>query len=317
MPVSELGQKPRTPAARPFALPPVPSLLLAAVSIQGGAALAKSLFPLLGPATVTSLRVGFAALILCLIWRPRLNQVSRAGWKTLLPYGVTLGVMNLTYYLALERIPLALAVTLEFVGPLAVAVLNSRRALDFLWVGLATLGLLLIVPWPGQATGVQGGGLDPVGVALSLAAGVCWGVYIWAGQRVAQVFAGPQSVALGMGIAAAVILPFGVVLGALHPGGPGGAWSLLTPGAVFTMMGVAVLSSALPYSLEMGALRTLPARVFGVLMSLEPAVAAVIGLVFLHESLSVPQWVAIACVMAASVGVTQGAGKKAVAPVEV
>jgi len=309
--VSELGQEPRA-AARSLALPAVPSLLLAAVSIQGGAALAKSLFPLLGPATVTSLRVGFAALILCLIWRPRLRQVGRAGWKTLLPYGVTLGVMNLTYYLALERTPLALAVTLEFIGPLAVAVLNSRRALDFLWVGLATLGLLLIVPWPGQVSG-----LDPIGVALSLAAGVCWGVYIWAGQRVAQVFAGPQSVALGMGIAAAVALPFGAVLGTTHPGGPLGAWSLLTPGAVFTMLGVAVLSSALPYSLEMGALRTLPARVFGVLMSLEPAVAAVIGLVFLHEALSAAQWVAIACVMAASVGVTQGAGKKAVAPVEV
>ncbi|WP_424952263.1 EamA family transporter [Deinococcus sp.] len=290
--------------------PPIPSLLLAAVSIQGGAALAKSLFPLLGPPAVTGLRVTFAALILVLIWRPDLRGVSRAAWRTLLPYGVSLGLMNLAYYLALERIPLGLTVTLEFVGPLAVAVLASKRTADFLWVALAALGLLLIVPWPGRSAG-----LDPLGVGLALFAGACWGVYIWAGQRVARVFAGPQGVALGMGVAALVALPFGVILGAQH--GASGAWAQLSPGVLLTALGVAILSSALPYSLEMGALRALPARVFGVLMSLEPAVAAVIGLLFLHEGLSVPQWVAIACVMGASVGVTLGAGTRAVPPVEV
>ena len=294
-------------SASGFVLPPVPSLLLAALSIQGGAALAKSLFPLLGPPAVTSLRVGFAALILWLIWRPDIRRVDRAGWRALLPYGVSLGLMNLAYYLALERIPLGLTVTLEFVGPLTVAVLASRQAADFVWVGLAALGLLLIVPWPGQASA-----LDPLGVVLALFAGVCWGVYIWAGQRVAGVFAGPQGVALGMTIAALTTLPFGAVLGAQH-----GAWTHLGPVVLLTALGVAVLSSALPYSLEMGALRTLPARVFGVLMSLEPAVAAVIGMVFLGEHLKVVQWVAIACVMAASVGVTLGAGRKAVPPVEV
>ena len=288
----------------------MPSLLLAAVSIQGGAALAKSLFPLLGPSAVTSLRVLFAALILWVVWRPDVRRVSRAGWRVLLPYGLTLGLMNLAYYLALERIPLALAVTLEFVGPLSVAVLSSRRAADFVWVGLAALGLLLIVPWPGRAEA-----LDPLGVGLALFAGVCWGVYIWAGQRVARVFAGPQSVAFGMGIAALVALPLGAVLSSLEV--PGGGWTHLTPLALLTVLGVAALSSALPYSLEMGALRTLPARVFGVLMSLEPAVAALIGMVFLKEHLSLVQWLAVACVMAASVGVTLGAGNRAAPPVEV
>jgi inner membrane transporter RhtA len=281
--------------------------MLAAVSIQGGAALAKTLFPVLGPPAVTSLRVLFAALILGLIWRPDLRRISRATWITLLPYGVSLGLMNLAYYLALERIPLGLTVTLEFVGPLTVAVLASRRASDFLWVGLAALGIVLIVPWPGQAAG-----LDPLGIALALFAGACWGIYIWAGQRVAKVFAGPQGVALGMGIAALTTLPFGLVLGAQH-----GAWTHLTPLILLISLGVAVLSSALPYSLEMGALRALPARVFGVLMSLEPAVAGVIGLIFLREHLSLIQWTAIACVMAASVGVTQGAGGKREPPLEV
>ncbi|WP_407571143.1 EamA family transporter [Deinococcus altitudinis] len=308
-----------TPTVRPFTLPPVPSLLLAAVSIQGGAALAKSLFPLLGPSAVTSLRVLFAAMILWAVWRPDVRRVNRAGWKVLLPYGVALGLMNLAYYLALERIPLALAVTLEFVGPLAVAVLSSRRAADFTWVALAALGLLLIVPWPGQPhTGQlhvgQTGALDPVGVALALFAGVCWGTYIWAGQRVAQVFEGPKSVAFGMGIAAVVALPLGLILSGLERQG---SWAHLTPLALLTVLGVAALSSALPYSLEMGALRVLPARVFGVLMSLEPAVAALIGMVFLSESLSPVQWLAVACVMAASVGVTLGAGKKAAPPIEV
>ncbi|WP_425147718.1 EamA family transporter [Deinococcus sp.] len=281
-------------SAAPFRLPPVPSLLLAAVSIQGGAALAKTLFPAFGPPAVASLRVLLAAVILALIWRPQLAQVSRAGWRALLPYGVALGIMNLTYYLSLERIPLALAVTLEFVGPLGVALLASRRALDFVWAALAAAGLLCIVPWPGAAAR-----LDPVGMILALTAGVCWGVYIWAGGRVAQVFAGPQGVALGMSIAALTVLPFGVVLGSQHH-----AWNHLSLPAILTALGVAVLSSALPYSLEMAALRTLPARVFGILMSLEPAVAAVVGLIFLGEHLKALQWLAIACVMAASAGVT-------------
>ncbi|MFC4453211.1 DMT family transporter [Deinococcus sonorensis] len=292
---------------RSLTLPPVPSLLLAAVSIQGGAALAKTLFPLLGPMAVTSLRVLFAALILGVVWRPRLQHLHRTHWRALLPYGVALGLMNLSYYLALQRIPLGLTVTLEFVGPLGVAVLSSRRAQDFAWVALAAAGLLLIVPWPGHTSG-----LDLLGVLLALFAGVCWAGYILAGQRVAQRFPGPQGVAVGMGLAALVTLPFGLVSGSAS-----GAWSHLSLGVLATAVGVAVLSSALPYSLEMGALRVLPARVFGVLMSLEPALAAVIGLVFLGEQLRGLQWVAIVCVMAASAGVTLSARPSTPPPVEV
>ena len=284
-------------------LSPVPVLLFSAISIQAGAALAKDLFPALGPAGTTGLRVSLAALLLLLLFRPPLRSVSRAHWAALVPYGLSLGLMNLTFYLALARIPLGLAVTLEFVGPLGVALLGSRRLVDLAWVALAAFGILLIAPWGGGADA-----LDPVGMALALAAGACWGAYILLGARVSHSFASEaHGVALGMGVAALAVLPFAPA---------DVAAAKLTPAILGIGLVVAVLSSALPYTLEMYALRRLPSRTFGILMSLEPVVAALVGFLLLGERLDVGQWIAVVCVCVASAGATRTA-REAPPPIEV
>jgi len=276
---------------RPTALPPVPALLVAVVSVQGGAALAKQLFPVLGPAGATGLRVALAALLLLAFFRPPIRQLTGAQWRALVPYGVALGGMNLAFYLALARIPLGLAVTLEFVGPLGVAVLGSRKAADFAWVLLAGVGIVLIAPWSGGADA-----LDPLGMLLAVLAGACWGAYILLGGLVSRRLPHDgQGVAVGMAVAALAVLPFTI---------SDAAAARVTPEIVGIGLAVAVLSSALPYTLEMVALRALPSRTFGILMSVEPAAAALIGLVFLGEHLSAQQWVAVACVCAASAGAT-------------
>ena len=250
------------------------------------AALAKGLFPALGATGTVGLRVGISAVILLAAFRPRLRGVTAAQWRLLLPYGVVLGVMNLVFYLSLARIPLGLAVTLEFIGPLGVAVFGSRRAVDIAWVVLAAGGIALIGPW-------AGGGADTLGVLLALGAGACWAAYILLGGGVSRTIPGGTPVALGMTIAAFVAVPPAVATG---------AFTRLTPGLFAAAIGVALLSSAIPYTLEMIALKELPARTFGILMSLEPAVAALAGLVFLREVLSPRQWVAVALVIAASTG---------------
>ncbi len=260
-------------------------------SIQGGAALAKGLFPLLGPAGVTLLRVSFSALILLLIFRPPLLSLSFRQWRAAAIYGAVLGLMNLTFYLSLSYIPLGLAVTLEFLGPLAVALASSKRPSDLLWVGLAGLGILLISP-------LGGGQIEPLGLMLALTAAALWAAYIIIGARMPRHFSGTQGVSAGMLCAAMVVLPFGLLLGDL-----GGT---LSAGVLLYGLGVAILSSALPYSLEMIALRQLPKQLFSIMMSLEPAVAAVLGLLILHEALSTAQWLAIACVIAASAGANWG-----------
>jgi len=279
------------PRIRSFTLPALPAVLLAILSVQGGAALAKGVFPVLGPAGTSGLRVGLAALMLLGLYRPALGQLRAAQWRVLVPYGVALGVMNLLFYLALARIPLGLAVTLEFLGPLAVAIAGSRRWSDFLWVVLAGAGIALIAPWSGS-------GPDALGMLLAVLAGGCWGVYILLGKRVARLVPGGAAVAVGMVCAALVVLPFSAGSGSL---------AHLTPGLLLTGCGLALLSSALPYTLEMAALRTLPTRTFSILMSLEPAVAALFGLVLLHEHLSAGQWLAIGLVVAASIGSTLSA----------
>ncbi len=276
------------PAARSTILAPVPSVLLAILSVQGGAAIAKGLFPVLGAAGTVGLRIGISALLLAAVMRPRLGQLQAAQWRAVVPYGVALGAMNFLFYCALARIPLGLGVTLEFVGPLAVALAGSRRWADVVWVLLAGAGIALLAPWGGSR-------LDPLGMLFALLAGGAWAVYIVLGGRVAAVLPGPRGVAVGMLFASLVVLPFSVAAG---------GWAHLTPQLLAAGTALAVLSSALPFTLEMNALKHLPSRTFSILMSLEPAAAAVCGLVFLHERLTLAQWLAVALVMAASAGAT-------------
>ena len=270
-------------------LPPVPALLLAMLSIQGGAALAKTLFPDLGPGGTSALRVSLAAVILLAVFRPNLRALGRAGWAAVVPYGLALGLMNLAFYQSLLHLPLGLAVTIEFVGPLALAMALSRRAQDFAWVALAGLGIWLITPH-----GSGGEAVSLVGIGLALLAGAFWAAYILAGGRLGRSVPGTTGVAAGMLVAALVTLPFGVAQAGTK---------LLTPNLFLLGVGVAVLSSALPYTLEMIALRAIPARVFGVMMSIEPAIATLSGWLFLQEHLSGAQWLAMLCVIAASAGI--------------
>ena len=277
------------PALR-LSLPPLPALLLAMLSIQGGAAFAKSLFPALGPFGTTALRVGLAAALLFAVLRPSLRRLKRADWAAIVPYGAALGLMNLSFYASLKYLPLGLAVTFEFVGPLLLSLALSRRALDFVWVALAALGILLIAPHGGE------GSLSLPGVSLALTAGALWAGYIVAGGAVARRVPGTTGVVAGMLVAAAVALPFGAA--------QGGQGLLAHPQLLLAGLAVAVLSSALPYTLEMRALRAIPTHVFGVLMSLEPALAALSGLLFLGERLSMLQVAALLCVVVASAGIS-------------
>jgi inner membrane transporter RhtA len=269
---------------------PLLALVAGMVSIQVGAALAKSLFPVVGAAGVTALRVGISAMILIGVWRPWRRHLALADARAIALYGLALGAMNLLFYQSLRTIPLGIAVAIEFVGPLSVALVSSRRRSDFAWIGLAVLGLGLLLPLHDQAA------IDPLGAAYALGAGVCWGLYIVFGQRAGRAHGG-QAVSLGMAMAALLAAPFGIV----EAGG-----GLLAPHVLLGGLVVAVMSSALPYSLEMYGLRRLPRQVFGVTMSLEPTIAALAALAVLGERLSLLQGIAIACVIAASAGITLG-----------
>ena len=271
------------------ASPPTGLVLLAVCSMQVGAAVAKGLFESVGPSGAVFHRVGFAAVLLLAVSRPSLRGHERGALGEAAAFGLALAMMNLAFYGALDRIPLGLAVTLEFVGPLGVAVAGSRRPLDLLWAALAAGGILLLAPLPG-------GGLDPAGVALALLAGACWAGYIVMGARVGRLFPGGAGLALALGFGALVLAPLGVLSGGaelLH-------WRVLLAG-----LGVALLSSAIPFTLEYEALRRLPTRAFGVLMSTEPAAAALVGLLFLGERLSWRGLLAVALVTAAAVGVSR------------
>jgi inner membrane transporter RhtA len=273
-------------------VPPIGLVLTGVTSIQFGAALAATMFDDLGPGGTSLLRLLFAALVLMVLWRPRVRgRPPRALWLVVL-FGLTLGAMNLFFYEALERIPLGVAVTMEFAGPLGVAVATSRRRLDLFWAGLAALGIVLLSnPFGGQ-------GLDPVGVVLILAAAACWAAYILIAQRATHVFDGSEGLALAMVVAA--LVP--VIPGIAEAGS-----ALLQPDLVALGFGVALLSSVVPYSLETEALRRMPANVFGVLMSLEPAVAALAGFLVLGQALGARELVAMGLVVAASVGVSRAA----------
>lgn len=278
-------------------LPSLAALLAAMVSVQFGASLAKGLFPALGPEGTTICRCGLAAVMLLALHRPWRERPSRAALVAVGLYGASLGLMNLLFYLSIARIPLGVAVALEFTGPLSVALLASRRARDLAWVALAAAGIALVFPRTHATRAV-----DPVGVAFALGAGACWALYIVLGKRAGKAVPGGAASALGMLTAALVVAPFGVARAGAR---------LLDPALWPLALAVAVFSSALPYSLEMHALRRLPARTFGVLMSLEPALAALAGLVVLRERLSATQGAAIACIIAASLGSAASVGRDA------
>ncbi len=266
---------------------PIGMVCLAMICTPLGASLAKQLFPVVGAAGGTALRLAFAALILLLVWRPWRVRPTRREARTILVYGLAMGWMNLFFYSSLERIPLGIAMALEFTGPLAVAMATSRRSVDFIWVALAALGLLALLP-----LGHDSKPLNPAGIVFALGAGLCWALYIVFGQKAGNAHGG-QTTALGTLIAAVVIVPIGIG----HAG-----TALFSPALLPVACAVAFLSSALPYSLEMYALTRMPARTFGVLMSVEPALGALSGIVFLGEQLSPIQWAAVGSIIFASAG---------------
>ncbi|AZS86578.1 EamA family transporter [Streptomyces griseoviridis] len=293
--VAAAAQAPSSPSAaashvpepgRRGSLGPVGLVLAGGISVQFGAALAISLMPRAGALGVVSLRLLVAAIVLLLVCRPRLRGHSRADWGTVVVFGVTMGAMNGLFYQAVDRIPLGAAVTLEVLGPLALSVLASRRAVNAVWAALALVGVFLL----------GGGGfdtLDPVGVAYALGAGAMWATYILFSARTGRRFPQADGLALAMAVAAVLFLPLGIAESGSK---------LLDPTTLLLGAGVAVLSSVLPYTLELLALRRLPASTFAVLMSLEPAIAATAGFLVLHQALSATQALAIAFVVAASMG---------------
>src|SRR3954465_8482300 len=254
---------------RAEAVPPTFLVLVGIGSVQFGAAIATTLFDDVGPAGTVLLRTLLAAVMLMLLWRPSLAGHDRGDLWLAGAFGLTLAAMNLSFYAALDHIPLGGAVTRGSVGPLGVAVAGSRRRRDLLWIVLAAAGILLLAT-PG------GSGLNATGVILALVAGGCWAAYILLSARVGRVFPGGTGLALAMGVPAVLVLPRGVAQGGSN---------LLRPEIVFAGLGVAVMSSLIPYSLELEALRRLPPHVFGVLMSLEPAAAAIAGLIILGQVL--------------------------------
>jgi inner membrane transporter RhtA len=271
-------------------VPPVAMVLAAAVSVQFGAALGATLFDELGPGGASLLRQAFAAAILLALWRPRVRSYRWPELRLALAFGVALGLMNLFFYEALDRIPLGVAVTIEFLGPLVVAVISSHRRLDLVWIALAGGGIALLAD--------PNGHLDVTGVVLAAVAAVFWGVYIVLGVRMGRVWPGASGLGVAMVVGAALSIPSGIA---------SGRGDLLHPGVLGAGIVVALACSAVPWSMEIEAMRRLPTHVFGVMMSLEPAVAALSGLVVLGERLSGRVVVSIAIVCVASVGAALGA----------
>ena len=284
------GRKPTQGAlSRAAAAVPPPGLLLVSiVSIQLGAAVAIDLFPVLGPVATTFLRLAFASVLLVILARHTIDWGARRHAGALLVYGTILGLMNLTFYGAIARIPLGIAVAIEFIGPLGLAVATSRRGRDFAWIGLAALGIALLTPQIGSA-------LDPLGVALAGAAGLCWASFAVMSQRVGRALPGSSGLAIAMVVAAVVVLPVEVAAGGLGS---------LDPDLLARALVVAVLSTALPWSLEFEALKRMTARTYGILVTLEPAVAALVGALLLGQAMGLQGVLAVACVSVAALGVT-------------
>ncbi|WP_308169881.1 EamA family transporter [Acrocarpospora catenulata] len=272
------------------AVPPPGLVLLAILSVQVGAGLAKNLFAVLPPSAVVLLRIATGTLVLVAIARPRLRGLNRRDVLAGTAFGVSLGLMNLSFYEALARLPIGVAVAIEFLGPLTVAVVASRRRLDLLWVALAATGIALLAPW-GEAAGANW-----AGIGFALLAGALWAAYIVLSAAVGGRFPGTTGLSFAMVVATVITAPVGVATG-----GTG----LLQPEILLLGLGVGLLSSVIPYTLELEALRRMPKRVFGILMSLEPAAAALAGLFILGEILDLREWMAIGCVVIASIGATR------------
>ncbi|WEJ33639.1 MULTISPECIES: EamA family transporter [unclassified Devosia] len=270
-------------------LVPVLLVTLGMVFTATGSSFAKMLFPLVGAAGATALRLTLAALVLIIVFRPWRHALDGKQKRAVLLYGVAMGSMNLFFYAAISLIPLGLAVALEFTGPLAVALFGARRPLDFFWIILAVAGFALLLPWAGIE-----GDVSLIGIVLALCAGACWAGYIVFGQR-AGTGGGPHTAALGVGTAAVIALPFGIAE----------AGTALLDVSIWPLaLAVALLSSAIPYALDMVALPKIPSRLFGILMSGQPALAALSGLVILGERLSPLQLAGMAAIIFASIGAT-------------
>jgi inner membrane transporter RhtA len=276
------------PPTRPTPWLPAAAVLGSVTFLCIGTSFAKKLFPLVGAEGTSALRVGFSALVLLLVWRPWRWPLSRRDAGYVLRYGLTLGVMNLLFYMSLRTIPFGIAVAIEFSGPLTVAMLSSRRAVDFVWLAFAIVGLGMLLPLGQHAS------VDVTGVLYALGAAVCWALYMLFGKQAGHLHAG-HSVSLGLVAASLVVVPVGIA----HAGA-----ALLDPMILLAGLGVAIVSSAIPMSLEMMALKRLPSETFGIMVSLEPAVASVLAMAILGELLQPSQWLAIGCIVMASIGST-------------
>lgn len=277
----------------PGTLLPALAVLASIISLTVGTSFGKQLFTAIGAEGTSSYRVAVSALILLLIWRPWRIPLTFADAKKIALYGITLGLMNLSFYLAIAHLPLGIAIAIEFTGPLTVALVSSRRKMDFLWIALASIGLLLLIPINPTATDKP---ISLIGVGFALIAALLWALYIIFGKRVGHVPAG-QSTSFGMLVASMVIVPFGIARAGAE---------LLNPIYYFNGTLLAIASSAIPFTLEMYALQRLPKNTFGILCSMEPAVGAIAGLLILNEHLTLMQWLAIGCIVTASIGASMG-----------
>jgi inner membrane transporter RhtA len=275
--------------------------MVSLITLCAGTSLAKGLFPFVGAEGTTTYRLVFSTLLLMAFWRPWRRAWTWADVPILVLFGATLGLMNLLFYNAIKTVPFGLAIAVEFTGPLAVALWSSKKPLDFVWIVLAVAGMGLILPL-GNASGadMQAAAIDPVGIAYALGAGACWAVYIVVGQRVADRI-GAFATPMGMLVAALLVTPVGISVAGS---------SLLNPEWMLAGLGIALLSSAIPYSLEMYSLKHLPKQTFSILLSLEPAVGALAGWLVLSEQLSTQQLCAIGLIMAASMGSAMTAGQR-------
>ena len=278
--------------------------MVSLITLCAGTSLAKGLFPFVGAEGTTTYRLVFSTLLLMAFWRPWRRAWTWADVPILVLFGATLGLMNLLFYNAIKTVPFGLAIAVEFTGPLAVALWSSKKPLDFVWIVLAVAGMGLILPL-GKTMGadMQAAAIDPVGIAYALGAGACWAVYIVVGQRVADRI-GAFATPMGMLVAALLVTPVGISVAGS---------SLLNPEWMLAGLGIALLSSAIPYSLEMYSLKHLPKQTFSILLSLEPAVGALAGWLVLSEQLSTQQLGAIGLIMAASMGSAMTAGQRKIA----